>query len=90
MLNCSGSASSKHIAAVGAVDFHQAIVPLVQFKQAPLGGGAIQVGHALADEREAPLRDKHLQALDHELACGGMAARFGQRIPKVSAASMDA
>ncbi len=46
------------VAPVAAIDFHQGIVAPVQFKQAPLGGGAVQVGHALSDERGTALRDE--------------------------------
>src|ERR1700687_2352836 len=46
------------IAAVGAVDFLQCVVALVQFKQVPFCGGAVQIGHALADERGTTLRNK--------------------------------
>ena len=40
-----------HVAAVGAVDFHQGVMALVQFKQTPFGGRPVQVGHAFANQR---------------------------------------
>jgi len=43
-------------------------------KQTPLRGGAIQVGHALADERGTAMRREQVEAFDEKLPCCGMAA----------------
>ena len=66
--------ASGHVATVGAIDLLQGVVTLVQFKQAPLGGRTVQVGHALSDERGRSLGDKQMETLDQELARGGQAA----------------
>ena len=65
-----------HIAAIGAVDRLQGVVTLLQFKQAPFRGGAIQVGHALADERGTAMRDEKMKSFDQKFSCGGLAAGF--------------
>ena len=59
-----------HVAAVGAVDFHQGIVALVEFKQTPFGGCRIQVAPcARESSAEQPCGDEQVQSLDKKLSC---------------------
>src|SRR5580658_1725866 len=64
------------VAAVATIDLGQGVVAFVEFEQAPLGGGGVEVGHALADEPGTAWRNKQPQAFAQELARGGMAAGF--------------
>ncbi len=64
------------VAAVRAIDFQQRVVALVQFKQTPLGGRPVQIGHALADERGTAVRHKQVETLDQELTRRGQPAHF--------------